>query len=70
MTDGVANVGETEQRNFLRLLEQKEVRLFTFIMGNSANRPLLEALTQATASPARSPTPTISWARSSPRPAS
>jgi Ca-activated chloride channel family protein len=47
VTDGVANVGETEQRNFLRLLEKKDVRLSTFIMGNSANRPLLEALTQA-----------------------
>jgi Ca-activated chloride channel homolog len=54
VTDGVANVGETEQRNFLRLLEKKDVRLFTFIMGNSANRPLLEALTQASDGFARS----------------
>lgn len=54
VTDGVANVGETEQRNFLRLLEQKDVRIFTFIMGNSANRPLLEALTQASDGFARS----------------
>ncbi|EGV17305.1 VIT and vWA domain-containing protein [Thiocapsa marina] len=54
VTDGVANVGETEQRSFLRLIEQKDVRLFTFIMGNSANRPLLEALTQASDGFARS----------------
>ncbi|MFB1489050.1 MULTISPECIES: VIT and VWA domain-containing protein [unclassified Thiocapsa] len=54
VTDGVANVGETEQRHFLRLIEQKDVRLFTFIMGNSANRPLLEALTQASDGFARS----------------
>ena len=47
VTDGVANVGETKQREFIRLLEQKDIRLFTFIMGNSANRPLLEAMTSA-----------------------
>ncbi|MES9960199.1 MAG: VIT and VWA domain-containing protein [Sedimenticola sp.] len=47
VTDGVANVGETKQRRFLELVEQKDVRLFTFIMGNSANRPLLEVLTKA-----------------------
>ena len=47
VTDGVANVGETAQRKFIDLLKKKDVRLFTFIMGNSANRPLLEALTKA-----------------------
>jgi len=46
VTDGVANVGETEQRKFIELLKQKDVRLFTAIMGNSANRPLLEAMTK------------------------
>lgn len=45
VTDGVANVGETAQKRFLELLKTKDVRLFTFIMGNSANRPMLEALT-------------------------
>jgi Ca-activated chloride channel family protein len=44
VTDGVANVGYTERRDFLDLLEQHDVRLFTFIMGNSANRPLLEGM--------------------------
>lgn len=47
VTDGVANVGETQQRKFIELIKAKDVRLFTFIMGNSANRPLLEALTRA-----------------------
>jgi len=47
VTDGVANVGETAQRRFIELVRHKDVRLFTFIMGNSANRPLLEALTGA-----------------------
>lgn len=46
VTDGVANVGETRQRRFIDLVRQKDVRLFTFIMGNSANRPLLENLTR------------------------
>lgn len=46
VTDGVANVGETEQRKFIELLQQKDVRLFTFVMGNSANRPLLDAMTK------------------------
>lgn len=47
VTDGVANVGETQQRKFLELLRRKDVRLFTFVMGNSANRPLLDAMTGA-----------------------
>lgn len=44
VTDGVANVGETQQRQFLKLVQNRDVRLFTFIMGNSANTPLLDAL--------------------------
>lgn len=46
VTDGVANVGETRQRKFIELARKNDVRLFTFIMGNSANRPLLENLTR------------------------
>ena len=45
VTDGVANVGVTEKKEFLKMMGQHDVRLFTFIMGNSANRPLLEAMT-------------------------
>ena len=44
VTDGVANLGYTEKKDFLELLESQDVRLFTFIMGNSANRPLLESM--------------------------
>ncbi|HEY5604287.1 MAG TPA: VIT and VWA domain-containing protein [Gammaproteobacteria bacterium] len=47
VTDGVANVGESHERRFLELIKQKDIRLFTFIMGNSANRPLLEMLAKA-----------------------
>lgn len=45
VTDGVANVGETGKKSFLKLLQNNDVRLFTFIMGNSANRPLLNEMT-------------------------
>lgn len=47
VTDGVANVGITKQKRFIDLLKQKDIRLFTFIMGNSANRPMLKAMTKA-----------------------
>jgi len=47
VTDGVANVGETRQRRFFELIKKRDIRLFTFVLGNSANRPLLEALTRA-----------------------
>jgi Ca-activated chloride channel family protein len=47
VTDGVANMGETAQRQFIKLIKTKDIRLFTFIMGNSANRPLLQAMTKA-----------------------
>lgn len=47
VTDGVANVGTTETRKFLELMQQKDVRLFTAIMGNSANVPLLQPMTDA-----------------------
>ena len=46
VTDGVANVGVTEKKEFFKMMSRHDVRLFTFIMGNSANRPLLEAMTE------------------------
>lgn len=46
VTDGVANVGTTEKKAFLKLLDKHDVRLFTFVMGNSANRPLLDGMTR------------------------
>lgn len=47
VTDGVANVGETAQSKFIDLIKHKDVRLFTFMMGNSANKPLLDGLAKA-----------------------
>jgi Ca-activated chloride channel family protein len=46
VTDGVANVSVTQKKDFLKLLEKHDVRLFSFVMGNSANRPLLEGMTR------------------------
>lgn len=46
VTDGVANVGVTEKKAFLKMLEQADLRLYTFVMGNSANRPLLNEMTK------------------------
>jgi Ca-activated chloride channel family protein len=46
VTDGVANVGVTEKKEFLKLMEKSDVRLFCFIMGNESNRPLLEGMTK------------------------
>ncbi len=46
VTDGEANVGVTETRRFLDLVKRQDTRLFTAIMGNSANTPLLEPLTR------------------------
>lgn len=47
ISDGVCNIGPTEHAEFLKLLRSYDVRLFTFIMGNSANRPLLERLAES-----------------------
>ncbi len=44
VSDGGANVGPTEHRDFLKLLEKKDVRVFTFVMGQGANQPLLGRL--------------------------
>ena len=44
VTDGVCNVGPTEHTAFLNLLRTYDLRLFTFVMGNSANQPLMERL--------------------------
>lgn len=46
VTDGVANVGITERKEFFQLMKDTDVRLFTFVIGNSANKPLLEPVTK------------------------
>jgi Ca-activated chloride channel homolog len=47
VTDGVANIGATTHSEFLRLIKERDLRLFTFIIGNSANTPLLDKITEA-----------------------
>jgi len=47
VTDGVANIGATAHNDFLNLIEKRDLRLFTFIIGNSANTPLLDKITKA-----------------------
>ena len=44
VTDGVANVGPSKYADLMKLHRRYDVRLFTFIIGNSANQPLLGAL--------------------------
>ena len=44
VTDGEANLGITEKKQFLKLMSGYDVRLFTAVMGNGSNRPLLEAM--------------------------
>ena len=44
VTDGVANVGTLGKKSFYKLLDDNDIRLFTFIMGNSANEPLLSGM--------------------------
>jgi Ca-activated chloride channel family protein len=47
VSDGGANVGSTEHRDFLDLLEKTDVRVFTFVMGQGANQPLLSRIADA-----------------------
>ncbi len=44
VTDGEANEGPTTHLEFLNLLKTYDIRLFTFVIGNSANQPLLNRL--------------------------
>ncbi len=44
VTDGVITVGESAHDKFLKLLRKYDIRLFTFVIGNSANQPLMDRL--------------------------
>ena len=44
VTDGVANIGETGHKAFIELLKKYDIRLFTFIIGNGSNQPLMDKL--------------------------
>ena len=46
VTDGVCNVGPTAHSAFLKLCRTVDIRLFTFVIGNSANQPLMDRLAQ------------------------
>lgn len=54
VTDGVANVGEIRKKAFLKLVKDRDVRLFTMMMGNGADRPLLEQISKESGGTAQS----------------
>ncbi|UCF33686.1 MAG: VWA domain-containing protein, partial [Phycisphaerales bacterium] len=47
VTDAVTNTGTIDPAAFQRLMTQYDVRLFGFLMGNSANWPLMRAIADA-----------------------
>ncbi len=47
VTDGVANEGVVDPKRFDELMRSHDVRLFGFLMGNSANWPLMRTITEA-----------------------
>jgi Ca-activated chloride channel family protein len=46
VTDGVANEGVIDGPSFAKLLSETDVRVFGFLMGNSANWPLMQLITE------------------------
>jgi Ca-activated chloride channel family protein len=48
VTDGVTNQGFVEPAKFHRLVSQYDIRIFGFLMGNSANWPLMRTIAEAT----------------------
>jgi Ca-activated chloride channel family protein len=47
VTDGVTNTGVVDPKAFHELLEKVDVRVFGFLLGNSANWPLMEVICHA-----------------------
>jgi len=47
VTDAVANQGELDPRMFAKLMEQYDLRVFGFLMGNSSNWPLMKTIAEA-----------------------
>ncbi len=47
VTDGVTNTGNINPKAFHELLKQYDVRVFGFLMGNSANWPLMQVICDA-----------------------
>jgi Ca-activated chloride channel family protein len=48
VTDGVANQGVVDPKDFFKLVKNYDVRIFGFVMGNSANWPLMQIIGEAT----------------------
>lgn len=46
VTDGVTNTGIVDPKEFHKLLQQYDVRVFGFLMGNNANWPLLRLVAE------------------------
>jgi Ca-activated chloride channel family protein len=46
VTDGVANQGFVDGPSFAALLQERDVRVYGFLMGNSGNWPLMELLAE------------------------
>lgn len=47
VTDGVTNTGVVSPKEFAKLLSTYDLRVFGFLMGNSANWPLMRVITEA-----------------------
>lgn len=47
VTDGVTNTGIVDPASFQKLMSQYDIRLFGFLMGNSANWPLMQIIAEA-----------------------
>ena len=53
VTDAVANTGEVAPARFRELLARYDLRLFAFVLGNSANWPLMDTICEASGGYAR-----------------
>ncbi len=47
VTDGVTNTGTLDPKSFHQLMQKYDVRAYGFLMGNSANWPLMRTITEA-----------------------
>ncbi len=47
VTDGVTNTGEVRPEAFAKLMREKDIRVFGFLIGNSANWPLMRTICNA-----------------------
>ena len=47
VTDGVTNTGEVSPAAFAKLMKRQDIRVFGFLMGNSANWPLMRTICNA-----------------------